>query len=527
VHPLTLRTEQAQQLGRIRARAGEPVRDVGVELGGLAGRQDHVVFAENEPQPAGQHVQPLVSLVRAQVGIPGLLVRREDHLVRLETAGPAGQRDVGHAMPGERGGMDARIPGGRGADQLIKLHLMCPGQRQQQLEGGAALTGLQAGEGTDRDPGGLGKLRQRRAAILTQGTQPGADGVENVIKSRAFHITHANILPIRQQGLSNLRRLAEDDAMNDTYDVVIAGGGAAGLSAGLALARFRRSVLVVDEGSPRNAPARHMHNYLGFDGRPPGDLLAAGRIEVAGYGGEITTGTVTAAHALADKPGFLVELASGQQVRAQRLLVTTGLVDELPDVPGLRERWGRDVVHCPFCHGWEVRDQAIGILGTGPMTVHQAMLFRQLSDDVIVFQHTVPELSAEDRAILAGLGIGLVTGEVAGLEIGGDALTGVRLRSGEVIARQALVVAPRFTARAGLLASLGLEPAQMEVAGEVAGSYVPADPSGATAVPGVWVAGNVTNPMAQVIVAAGAGLSAAAAIIADIMSEEARLAAPA
>ena len=317
------------------------------------------------------------------------------------------------------------------------------------------------------------------------------------------------------------------DAMNDIYDVVIAGGGAAGLSAALALARFRRSVLVVDEGSPRNAPARHMHNYLGFDGRPPGDLLAAGRAEVAGYGGEVITGTVTAAHVTADRPGFLVELAGGQQVRARRLLVTTGLVDELPDVPGLRERWGRDVVHCPFCHGWEVRDQAIGILGTGPMTVHQAMLFRQLSDDVIVFQHTAPELSAEDLARLDGLGIGLIASEVAGLEISGDALTGVRLRSGEVIARQALVVAPRFTARAGALASLGIEPAPMEIAGHVAGSYVLADPSGATAVPGIWVAGNVTNPMAQVIVAAGAGLSAAAAIIADIMAEEARLAVPA
>jgi thioredoxin reductase len=244
--------------------------------------------------------------------------------------------------------------------------------------------------------------------------------------------------------------------MNDTYDVVIAGGGAAGLSAALALARFRRSMLVVDEGSPRNAPARHMHNYLGFDGRPPGDLLAAGRTEVAGYGGEVIRGTVTAAHAAADRPGFLVELAGGRQVRARRLLVTTGLVDELPDVPGLSERWGRDVVHCPFCHGWEVRDQAIGVLGTGPMAVHQAMLFRQLSDDVIVFQHIAPELSAGDRATLDGLGISLIAGEVAGLEISGDALAGVRLRSGEVIARQVLAVAPRFTARAGGLASLGV-----------------------------------------------------------------------
>jgi thioredoxin reductase len=312
--------------------------------------------------------------------------------------------------------------------------------------------------------------------------------------------------------------------MNDTYDVVIAGGGAAGLSAAVALARFRRSVLVVDEGNPRNAPARHMHNYLGYDGRPPGDLLAAGRAEVTGYGGEVVTGTVTAARALADEEGFGVELAGGRQVRARRLLVTTGLADELPDVPGLAERWGRDVVHCPFCHGWEVRDQAIGILATGPLAVHQALLFRQLSDNVIVFQHTAPALSADARARLDALGIGLVDGEVAGLEITGDALAGVRLRSGEVIPRQALVVSPLVTARATVLASLGIDPAPLEVAGHVVGSYVPADPSGATAVPGVWVAGNVTNPMAPVIAAASAGLSAGAAIVADLAEADARLA---
>jgi thioredoxin reductase len=310
--------------------------------------------------------------------------------------------------------------------------------------------------------------------------------------------------------------------MNDTYDVVIAGGGAAGLSAGLALARFRRSVLIVDEGNPRNAPARHMHNYLGYDGRPPGDLLAAGRAEVTGYGGEVATGTVTSARALGDERGFLVELADGRRVRARRLLVTTGLADELPDVPGLRERWGRDVVHCPFCHGWEVRDQAIGVLASGPMAVHQAALFRQLSDDVVVFKHTVPAFGPDDRARLGALGVEVVSGEVAGLEIDDDALTGVRLRSGEVVARQALVVAPRFTARAGVLASLGIEPAQLEVAGQVVGSYVPADPSGATTVPGVWVAGNVTSPMAQVIAAASAGLAAGAAIMADLMEAGAR-----
>jgi thioredoxin reductase len=142
--------------------------------------------------------------------------------------------------------------------------------------------------------------------------------------------------------------------VKEKYDVVIVGGGAAGLSAGLALSRARRSVLVVDAGTPRNAPAGHVHNYLTRDGIPPAELLAAGRAEVTGYGGEILSGSVNSADPLDD--GFQVTLTDGRVLLARRLLVTTGLVDELPDVPGLTERWGRDVLHCPYCHGWEVRD---------------------------------------------------------------------------------------------------------------------------------------------------------------------------
>ena len=150
-------------------------------------------------------------------------------------------------------------------------------------------------------------------------------------------------------------------------------------------------------------------------------------------------------------------LADGRRVRARRLLVTTGLVDELPDVPGLRERWGRDVLHCPYCHGWEVRDQAIGVLASGPMSVHQALLFRQLSADVAYFRTRHARSTDEQAEQLAARGIAVVDGEVAGLEIVDDRLTGVRLRDGRVVPRAALVVAPRMVARAGFLADLGLE----------------------------------------------------------------------
>ena len=309
--------------------------------------------------------------------------------------------------------------------------------------------------------------------------------------------------------------------MDENFDVVVIGGGAAGLSGAVALARSRRSVVVVDSGSPRNAPAAGVHNYLGREDARPADLLSDGRAEVAGYGGHVVAGEVTGARRVGDGD-FRVALDGGREVSARRLLVATGLVDELPDLPGLAQRWGRDVLHCPYCHGWEVRDQPVGILATGPNAVHQALLFRQLSADVTFLAHTGPDLAAEPAEQLAALGIPVVAGEVAGLEVSDDRLTGVRLTSGEVVALSVLVVAPRFTARAGVLASLGLTAVDQEMAGVVVGSTIPADPTGATAVPGVWVAGNVSDMSAQVVVSAAAGMRAGAAINADLVAEDAR-----
>ena len=307
--------------------------------------------------------------------------------------------------------------------------------------------------------------------------------------------------------------------MDEQYDVVVIGGGAAGLSGAMALSRARRSVLVVDDGAPRNAPAGHVHNYLGREGATPAELLAAGRAEVAGYGGQFLDGRV--ARAEREDDGFLVELEARPTVHARRLLVTTGLIDELPDIPGVAELFGSDVLHCPYCHGWEVRDQPIGILG-GPMAVHQALMWRQWSADVTLFQHTGPAPTDEERAQLAARDIPVVSGVVEGLELDGGRLAGIRLAGGEIVARRALVVAPRFTARAGVLASLGLETVPMEMNGHVIGSYVAADPTGATAVPGVWVAGNVADLRAQVISSAAAGLNTAAMINADLIAEDVR-----
>jgi thioredoxin reductase len=302
------------------------------------------------------------------------------------------------------------------------------------------------------------------------------------------------------------------------YDVVVIGGGAAGLNGALMLARSRRSVVVVDSGRPRNAPADGVHGLLGREGTPPAELLARGRDEVVGYGGEILPGEV--ADVTRDGARFVVALTDGRTLSARRLLVATGLVDELPDIAGLRERWGKDVVHCPYCHGWEVRDEAIGVLATGPMSVHQAQLFRQLSADVTFFSHTAPP-SAEQAEELAARGIRVVAGEVAGVVVEDDRITGVRLADGTVVARTVVAVATRMVARAGFLAGLGLHPVPHPMG---VGEHLPADPAGRTDVPGVWVAGNVTDLSAQVGPSAAAGAGAGAQINADLVAEETKAA---
>ena len=309
------------------------------------------------------------------------------------------------------------------------------------------------------------------------------------------------------------------DQLRDSYDVVVAGGGAAGLNGALMLARSQRTVVVIDAGDPRNAPAAGVHGLLARDGMPPAELLNRGRAEVRRYGGQVVRGEIQ--DVARDGGGFAVTLADGRTVRPRRLLIATGLADELPDIPGLRARWGRDVVHCPYCHGWEVRDQAIGVLATGPMSVHQALLFRQLSDDVVFFSRALAPPAGEEAERLAARGITVVTGEVASLEIAGDRLIGVRLASGTVTRRDAVAVSPRMIARAGFLGGLGLRPAEHPSG---AGEHIPADPAGRTEVPGVWVAGNVTDLAAQVGTAAAAGAMAGAQINANLVAEETRLA---
>jgi thioredoxin reductase len=303
------------------------------------------------------------------------------------------------------------------------------------------------------------------------------------------------------------------------WDAAVIGGGAAGLSAATALGRSRRTVIVLDDGTPRNAPAAGVHNFLSREGTPPAELLAAGRREVEAYGGLIVSAQATAARR--DGDGFAVATGDGAEVRARRLVVSTGLIDELPDVPGVRERWGSDVVHCPYCHGWEHADEAIGVLGSGPMAVHQALLFRQLTEDLVFFRHTAPPLTAEESEQLAALGVRVVTGPVERLETAGGRLRGVRMGDGAFVPRSTVVVAPRMVARSGVLAGLGLQ-AVPHPFGAGFGEFIESDATGLTAASGVWVAGNVTDLQAHVIAAAAQGVMAGAAVNADLVAEDAR-----
>lgn len=303
--------------------------------------------------------------------------------------------------------------------------------------------------------------------------------------------------------------------MNE-FDVVVVGGGAAGLSAALVLTRARRQVAVVDAGQPRNAPAAHMQGFLGSDGLPPTELLAAGRAEVAGYGGHLLPGTVTgitvqAPSGAAARRSLEVTLSGGRTLRTRRVLVTTGLRDELPDLPGIRERWGRDLLHCPYCHGHEVRDQPLGVLGGTPEALAHAHLVRQWSHDVTFFANGF-RLTATQREELAAHTIGVVDAPVVRLVVEDDHLTGVELATGQVVPRTAVFVRPRFVPHDGLLTALGCATQD--------NGWVAVDATGRTSVRDVWAAGNAVNPRAQVITAAGEGSAAAIAINNDLVEED-------
>jgi thioredoxin reductase/SAM-dependent methyltransferase len=285
-------------------------------------------------------------------------------------------------------------------------------------------------------------------------------------------------------------------------DVAVVGGSAAGLAAALQLGRQRRSVIVVDAGEPRNAPAEHMHSFLGREGRPPSELTQAGREEVRSYGGEILAGRAERV-SRTDDGRFRVELAGGNAVVARRVLAATGLVDVLPQIEGLAAHWGREVIHCPFCHGYEVRDRRIVQIVTHHLGLHTSSLFRQLTDRLTIVLHDAEGIDASELDALKAAGVDIVDGPVRRIVAGDDGrVAAVELADGERLAADAIAIAPRFRVRAEPFTALGLQAVEHP---NGLGDFVETDPLGETAVPGLYAAGNLTDPSQQVLQAAANG----------------------
>lgn len=287
-------------------------------------------------------------------------------------------------------------------------------------------------------------------------------------------------------------------------DVIVIGAGPAGLSATLMLARSRRSVLVIDDASPRNRFAAHMQAVLGHDGDAPRELTDRGRAEAERYGVSFADDRVSAV--TDDGAGVEVTTAAGSTHRARALIVASGVTDRLPEITGLAERWGSTVLHCPYCHGWEVRDRHLGVLLTSSMGLHQAELARQLSDTVTVFANGV-DLDAAIRSRLAARAVAIVDGAVTGVE--GE--LSVRLDDGTTASVDALFTGGIPTPRDGFLDSLELRRAD---------GLLEVDALHRTSHPRVWACGNAVLPFANVPFSMGDGSMTGAAVNAALTGED-------
>lgn len=300
------------------------------------------------------------------------------------------------------------------------------------------------------------------------------------------------------------------------YDAVIIGGGPAGLSAAVALARSLRSVLVVDAGAQRNLPAAGAHNLLGREGIAPADLIRDGRAEALTYGVEFADATVRDARREPDDHDFVVDLDSEQTVTARRIVLATGLVDVLPDIDGVSQAWGHGVLHCPFCHGYEVRGRRVGVIASSaPQATHQALLFARLAKETAVFANGI-EFDDDQRADLGVMGVAVIDGVVERVDVDGRDTRAIRV-AGAPYDVDAVVVGPRMTARTELYERLGGRPEDHPM-----GVLIPTDQYGATPVAGVWAAGNAGDLAAMVATAAGTGVMVGAMITADLLAEDVR-----
>ena len=299
--------------------------------------------------------------------------------------------------------------------------------------------------------------------------------------------------------------------MTSEWDCIIAGGGAAGLSAALVLGRARRRTLVVDAGAQSNLAAHGIGGLLGHDGRPPAQLYAAGRAELATYPSvEVRTGEIVSA-----REGFVLGLADGTEEHTRTVLLATGMQYRSPGIAGLDELWGGSVFHCPFCHGWEVRDQPLAVLANGDRAAHSALLLRGWSDDIVILANGPADIAAAQRSLLSSAGVRIDERPVSELASSEGQLTAVLFADGTRLARRGMLVATTLHQRSTLATQLGVATAPP---GPVAADAVAIDAFHRTSVPGVFAAGDVSAQMPQVAAAIAAGSLAAAAVVQTLLS---------
>jgi thioredoxin reductase len=293
------------------------------------------------------------------------------------------------------------------------------------------------------------------------------------------------------------------------WDVIVVGGGAAGLSAALVLGRARQRTLVIDAGGQSNRPAEGVGGLLGHDGRPPSDLYALGREELAAYPAVgVRDGEVRGGERHAD--GFKVELAGGERETSRNVLLATGMEYRYADVPGIAERWGRGAFHCPFCHGWEVRDRPLAVLDSGASGAGRALLLRAWSDQVTLLANGPADLDPDDAAKLQAAGVEVDERRVTSLVGPESTLTGIAFEDGDERPYGGLLVAVTLHQRSALARQLGAEYAEPT---PLSAESIAIDATFGTTVPGLFAAGDVTPRMPNVANAVASGSAAAAAIV--------------